>query len=144
MAALTADKDVQEKASGFSQRVGDFGGGAVDASEAFYKGALICFKQGTSEVTPGVTATDLIALGRCEDSFAAGAKDSVNVRCGIFKFENSAAGDLIANDDAGKLCYIVDDQTVALTDGGSTRSAAGKIYSVDTDGAVWVSINPLV
>ena len=34
--------------------------------------------------------------------------------------------------------YIVDDNTVALTDGTSTRSRAGIIEGVDTDGGVWV------
>ena len=39
--------------------------------------------------------------------------------------------------DLGKSCYIVDDQTVAKTSGGATRSLAGKVVGVDVDG-VWV------
>jgi hypothetical protein len=41
---------------------------------------------------------------------------------------------LIGND-----CYIVDDQTVAKTNGTATRSIAGKIRAVDAQG-VWVEI----
>ena len=33
--------------------------------------------------------------------------------------------------------YIVDDETVAKTDGTATRSAAGKVVGLDSDG-VWV------
>ncbi|MNU06383.1 hypothetical protein D3C72_2515570 [compost metagenome] len=36
-----------------------------------------------------------------------------------------------------KTAYIVDDQTLAATDGTGTRSAAGRIVGIDTDG-VWI------
>ena len=64
---------------------------------------------------------------------------SVQVKRGTFKYGNSSAGDLIAQADVGADCYIVDDQTVAKTNGSSTRSVAGKIIAVDADG-VWVKI----
>lgn len=143
MAALTANKDVKELASAFSQKVGDFGGGTAASSTVFYKGALVMFDQSAMRVQPGAASTDSICLGRCEESYTTNASEVkvLDVRCGIFLFENSSAGDAILNDDAGKTCYIVDDQTVALTDGGSTRSAAGKIVRVTTDG-VYVAVNP--
>ena len=59
-------------------------------------------------------------------------------REGWFKFAKSAGADEIARDDIGKDCYVVDDETVALTDGGATRSKAGKVRDVDSDG-VWIS-----
>ena len=37
----------------------------------------------------------------------------------------------------GSDCYIVDDQTVAKTNGGATRCVAGKVWDVDAEG-VWV------
>jgi len=37
----------------------------------------------------------------------------------------------------GKTCYIVDDETVAKTNGTNTRSAAGTVVGVESDG-VWV------
>lgn len=57
-----------------------------------------------------------------------------------WKFGNSSAGDLIATKDIGSTCYVVDDQTVALTNGTNTRIAAGRIVDVDSDG-VWVLFN---
>jgi hypothetical protein len=50
-------------------------------------------------------------------------------------FSNSAAADAIAEDDRGKLCYLVDDDTVALTDDTGARTAAGRIHSLADDGA---------
>ena len=63
----------------------------------------------------------------------------MRVRRGVFQFQNSSAGDLIALANLGADCYIVDDQTVALTNGTNTRSVAGKIRDVDA-GGVWVEI----
>ncbi len=50
---------------------------------------------------------------------------------------NSAGGDAITLGDIGKDCYAVDDQTLALTDGGGTRPRAGKIHNV-TELGVWL------
>lgn len=61
----------------------------------------------------------------------------VKLRRGCFRFANSAAGDAIANADYGSTCYVVDNQTVAKTNGGGTRSAAGVIRGTDAVG-VWV------
>ncbi len=56
---------------------------------------------------------------------------------GIFAYENSSAADEITKADIGKDCYIVDDQSVAKTDGTGTRSVAGKVFDVNSHG-VWV------
>ena len=56
---------------------------------------------------------------------------------GVFRYANSAAGDLIATADIGTVCYIVDDQTVAKTSATATRSPAGIVEDVDANG-VWV------
>lgn len=99
----------------------------------------------TGYAKPGTTATGLMALGRFAEEYdnSAGADGAatVEVERGIFRFENSAAADEIALTNVGKLCYIVDDQTVALTNGTATRSVAGIIDHVDDDG-VWVLIDP--
>jgi hypothetical protein len=65
---------------------------------------------------------------------------SARVRRGIFKFANSSAGDAIAQANVGVDCYIVDDQTVALTSGPNTRSRAGKVTEIDADGGIWVEV----
>lgn len=89
----------------------------------------------------GSTATTLTYLGRFEEAVdnsagAAGDKEAV-VRIGkAFKWENHGA-DPVTQASLGKVCYIVDNQTVAATDGTGTRSVAGKVIQVDSDG-VWV------
>lgn len=132
MAALTAARNTKERAG----EVFDF---PVAASTTIHMGSLVALNAGYA--APGATATGRIAVGRAEESVTAVAAGSVSVRVktGIFKFGNSAAGDAIAQADAGADCYIVDDQTVAKTDGTGTRSAAGKIVAIDSDG-VWVKV----
>jgi hypothetical protein len=87
---------------------------------------------------PGTTALNLIALGMFEatvdNTGGANGALSVDVREGSYKWKNSAAGDQITQADVGKDVFIVDDETVAKTDGGGTRSRAGKCTKVDTEG----------
>lgn len=83
-------------------------------------------------------------MGRAEalvdNSAGAAGALTIEYRQGIFLFANSAAGDLITIADIGKLCYIVDDQTVAKTDGTATRSRAGIVDGVEASG-VWVRMD---
>lgn len=111
----------------------------VAAATTIHQGALVVLDAGYA--SPGETATGLVAVGRAEESVTAvSAGDAtVRVRRGIFKFANSAAADQIAQADVGADCYVVDDQTVAKTNGTNTRSRAGKVVAVDGDG-VWVQI----
>lgn len=112
----------------------------VAAAKKIYAGSLVA-KDASGNATPGAVATTLLGVGRAEeyvDNSAGAAGDkTVKVRKGVFRFANSAGGDQITAADIGKECYIVDDQTVAKTDGSSTRSIAGRIHDVDTAG-VWV------
>lgn len=117
----------------------------VKANTKIWAGSLIVVDAGYA--APGRTATGLIVAGRAEQTSdntggAAGAK-IVEARRGVFKFNNSSSGDAIAQADVGKICYIVDDQTVALTDATGTRSRAGMIYQVESDG-VLVQIDQIV
>lgn len=95
----------------------------------------------TGHAKGGSTATGLVAVGVAEDTVdnTAGAAGDlqVPVRRGTFAFANSTSADAIANTDYGSTCYVVDNQTVAKTDGGGTRSAAGIVRGVDSNG-VWV------
>jgi hypothetical protein len=143
--ALTNNADIREIDSSFAQLIGDFGGGAPLAAATFYKGAIVVFDQADSKVKPGVTNATSIALGRCEEHVLPNSGlTGIRVRSGIFgPYNNSVSADLIANDDAGKLCYVVDDNTVALTSNTNARSIAGIVYKVDASGGVYVAINPL-
>jgi hypothetical protein len=115
----------------------------VAAAAVFFAGAIAC-RSATGFATPGAVATTLKALGRAEENVdntggANGAK-TLRIKKGVFRFANSAAGDLIAAADIGNDCFIVDDQTVAKTNGGATRSIAGKVFDVDAQG-VWVKFD---
>ena len=54
-------------------------------------------------------------------------------------YTQTTVADLITTADIGADCYVVDDQTVAKTNGGGQRSVAGKIFDVDAQG-VWVDL----
>lgn len=112
----------------------------VAASAVLFAGALVVANAG-GYAAPGSVATTLTYLGRAEEMVdntagANGAK-TVRVRRGkAFKWKNSGA-DPVTQASLGKVCYIVDDETVALTNGTATRSAAGIVVGLDADG-VWV------
>lgn len=131
MAALTGARNTP-------RRDGDVFGIPVKAATTVYQGGLVVVDAGYA--TPGRTATGLIAAGRCEETVTAVAAGDViaQVRAGTFKFANLAA-DAITQAELFADCYIVDDQTVAKTHGGNTRSRAGKVVGIEADG-VWVQI----
>lgn len=133
MAALTADRNTPERDS----KEFSF---PIAASIKLWAGSIACLNS-SGNVTKGAASTTLKAVGVVTEtvdntSGAAGALN-VKIRRGCFRFANSAAGDAIALADYGASCYIVDDQTVAKTDGSTSRSIAGIVRSVDSDG-VWV------
>lgn len=111
------------------------------AGVVIYEGALVCLDAAGNAV-PGSTAADLTARGvagtRVDNSDGVAGDKSVASGRGIYHFANSDA-DPVDRADIGSTAYIVDDQTVAATDGTSTRSAAGKIVDLDEAG-VWVEI----
>lgn len=130
---LTADRNtLRRDGEGFSF--------PIAASTRIYAGSLVALNA-TGYLTRGAVATTLRAVGVAREQVdnSSGADGALNVPVlrGVFQFANSSAGDLIARANIGSVCYIVDDQTVALTNGGATRSVAGTIRDVDSAG-VWV------
>lgn len=110
------------------------------AAVKIFAGSLVAANS-SGYVTKGATATTLTYLGRAEeqvDNSGGNAGDkSISVSMGkAFKFKNSGA-DAVTQAELGKTCYIVDDETVAKTNGSNTRSAAGTVIKVESDG-VWV------
>lgn len=131
MTALTKDRNAPSR----DRRLLPY---LVGAAKKIYAGSIVVLNAGYAQA--GSTATGLIAVGRAREavdnsSGAAGAL-SVTVERGVFLFANDGT---IAQADVGATCYIVDDQTVAKTNGSSTRSAAGTIRGVES-GGVWVEI----
>ncbi len=114
----------------------------VAANVKIFEGTLVCLSP-TGFAQPGATSATLKADGRANTTVdntggANGAK-LIDVEKGTFQFANSAAADLITIADISANAFVVDDQTVAKTNAGNTRSVAGKIVDVDARG-VWVQI----
>jgi hypothetical protein len=122
------------------ERMGSVFGVPAKANAVLLAGTIAVASAGFA--AGATTAVGLIALGRVEETVdntggADGAK-TVKVCRGIFKFANHA-GDLVTQAGAFADCFLVDNQTVAATSGGSTRSRAGKVVAVESDG-VYVAI----
>lgn len=133
---LTADRNT-------IARIGENRRSLVGAATRIFAGALL-MRNATGHLVRGAVALNAIGVGRAEeavDNTAGGAGAvSVNWRPGIFRFRNATAGDLITIADIGRVCFILDDDQVARTDGGATRSRAGIVEDVDGDG-VWVRLD---
>lgn len=120
-------------------RLGDARAEPMAATVKVFAGGIL-MRNAAGFVTKGATATGAVGIGIATDTVDnPGAAGAATVICvaGIFAFANSAAGDAIAQADVGKVCFIVDDQTVAKTNGGNTRSPAGIVDGIEA-GRVWV------
>lgn len=129
MASLTSDRNTPE-------RFGDSFAFPAKANTTIYRGSLVALEAGY--VVPGHTATGLVAVGRAEQVVIDDQLGTAQVvaKRGVFRFGN-LSGDAVTQAEVGSDCYIVDDQTVAKTNGGGTRSRAGKVVAVEVTG-VWV------
>ncbi|WP_300657540.1 hypothetical protein [Pseudomonas sp.] len=108
------------------------------ATAVIHAGAIVV-ANATGFAAPGTTALSLTYLGRAEESVdnSGGADGAATVlvrRLNAFKWANDGS---ITQAHQGKTAYIVDDQTLAATDGTGTRSAAGRIVGIESDG-VWI------
>jgi hypothetical protein len=139
MTALTTSRNTKA-------RMGDLRTDLVAASVKIYAGAIV-MRNAAGYLTKGATATGCFGVGRAEDTAdnSAGVAGAISAdyRTGIFAFANSGGGDQIAQADIGKPCFIVDDQTVAKTNGTGTRSPAGIVEGIE-GGSVWVRMDEAV
>lgn len=122
------------------RREGDILQGPVAASTTLFAGAMV-MREADGYLSQGRAATGLVGAGVAEkladNSAGADGDITVSFRAGVWRMENSAGADEITIAEIGDVCFAVDDQTVAKTDGSSARSPAGIIDDVDT-GGVWV------
>jgi hypothetical protein len=111
----------------------------VKANVVIFAGALVVSNAGFA--APGTSAANLVALGRAEatvvNTGGADGAQTIEVKRGVFKFENDAA-DAVTQLELGKTVFIKDDQTVKKTSGAGF-SEAGKVLAVDSDG-VWIEV----
>lgn len=133
MPALTSDRN-----TALRFRTMDFEE-PVAASQLIFTGALIA-RNAAGYLVKGSTATGLVGVGvameRVDNSAGAAGDRTVKFSRLTARFANSGS-DPVTRADIGKPCFIVDDQTVAKTDGTGTRSPAGLVEDVET-GRVWV------
>lgn len=98
-------------------------------------------RNAAGDLVKGLTTTGLVgadvALKLCDNSTGSAGDLTVEYSRQTARFANSGAADAITAAEIGDVCYIVDDQTVAKTDGTGSRSPAGLIAAVDAQG-VWV------
>ena len=140
MTALSEPKNVACKASAFSQRTEDFGGGVLTDSVTFYPGALVALDVASGTIEPATAKENLICLGRYEGDEVVTSADveTIMVMSGVYKLNNSDTS-AITSGGVGSVCYVEDDQTVTSAAAGTSK--AGIVVSVEADG-VFVAINP--
>lgn len=123
---------------------GDLRQGVLGASQAIFAGAIL-MRNAAGDLIEGATATGAFGVGVAMERVASttAGVTPITYRPGIFRFENSTAADLITKADIGAVCWIVDDNQVARTNGTNTRSPAGVIDAIDAQG-VWVRFDESV
>ena len=121
-------------------RNGDLFGAPIAGGTSVFTGSIVAL-DAEGNLVPGQISTTLTRPGLCMDTAnnagAAGDMIAEYDVAACAQFKNSGGGDEITRADIGKDCFIIDDETVAKTDGASTRSRAGIVADVD-DGGVWV------
>ena len=113
---------------------------AIGAGEEIFLGAQVTVNA-SGYLVPGAEATTLTYIGRAErhvdNTDGADGDETVLVRRKkAFLWKNSDA-DPVDQSMVGQPCYILDDETVAGTDGTGTRSESGTVLAVESAG-VWV------
>lgn len=130
MTALSADRNTPARDGSRIVR-------PIGANVVVHAGALLAV-DASGNLIPGKTATGLKGVGRAAASYnnTGGAAGVANITAerGCYRYANDGT---ITGAHIFGTAYIVDDQTVAATDGTSTRSPAGKIIDVDAAG-VWI------
>ncbi|MGN7715243.1 hypothetical protein [Agrobacterium radiobacter] len=113
----------------------------VAAGVKLYAGAMVAISA-TGFLVPVTAATTLKAAARnakfVDNTSGGNGAVLAEQELGTYRWDNSAAADLITRADIGSDAYGVDDQTVAKTNGGGTRSIVGRIADVDDQG-VWIT-----
>ncbi|MCX7284399.1 MAG: hypothetical protein NTX28_10200 [Novosphingobium sp.] len=133
MVALAAARNTPEK-------VGSERAIPLTANAKVYQGGMVQISAAGFGVAAAAAAANVtvgVARESVDNTGGANGAVSVKTRRGIYRFGNSAAGDLIARSEIGKQVYVVDDQTVAKTNNAGARPVAGICFDVDAQG-VWV------
>lgn len=111
------------------------------ANQNFRKGSIVVLNTTDGLAYVGTAGTTFRAVGVAAYPLnTTGLADSarqVIVQPGTIGFFSSGtSADLITEAKRLQTCYVIDDDTVGLTNGTNTRSAAGKIFDVTAEGVV--------
>lgn len=131
MTALAADKARMRYGTPIA-----LGRRGVATATTIYNGSLTMVNA-AGFLVPGATATGQFVRGVSTAKVVnAGANGAVEcpVEEGDFEFESGTAGDAITVANIGDTAWIIDDNTVGATNGGATRSEAGKIIDISPNG----------
>ncbi len=125
----------------------------IKANVQIFKGAMIALDSAGRAMPAGlVSAGALAAVGKASASYdnrtgseLGGDADAcdVEVEFGVFGWKSHTGGDEILANDVGKVCYMYNDFTVALTSDTDARGIAGFVTEV-RDGQVYVYMGPHV
>ena len=130
--ALSKDK-------GTLQKGGNLLGLALAAGAVIHGGAIVVIDAGYANKATSKTGLKFagIAEEAVDNTGGGNGAKSVEVRRERLFFAKNSLGDPIAQVDLFNQCYLEDDETVAKTNGGNTRSLAGRIMQIDSNG-IWV------
>lgn len=126
----------------------------IKANVRIFKGSIVGLDSAGRAMPGGLISAGCVkVVGKASATYdnrtgsvLGGAADAVDVEVeyGVFEFLSaSGGGDDIVADDAGKVCFVVDDQTLALTNGTDTRAIAGLITEYRS-GRVYAWMGPHV
>lgn len=136
--ALSASRNTPRR-DGVSTAIG------LAANVTCHQGGIVVV-DATGYAMPAKTALNLVAMGIAELSATNGAvagEVRAQVRSGTFRFGSAGGPDQIGQAQLGRVVYLVDDETVAATNGTNTRSPAGVCVDIDPAG-IWVAIGPTI
>ncbi len=115
----------------------------VKAGTKLFSGGLVC-TDATGYAVPGSASTTLkcwgIAEADVDNTLGVNGALFVRVRRGAFNLNVGTAGDALAQANVGAMVFIIDDNTVGLTNGSATRSVAGKFLGFETDGTPYFEL----
>lgn len=134
MAALTAQKSVIERRSSY----GATHERPSTASVTYFKGGMVARDASTGlilKAAVGVAADTVCGISAQNKTTVSG--DNIRFYDGIFLIDQDGS---INQDDEGKLCYVVDDQTVTEDSATGTPQVAGTIYERVSATQVYVQI----
>lgn len=108
--------------------------------ESVEKGELACIDTSTGLVVKGQVSLTLRPIGYFESDATGDGATEVRIRLfreiRLHKWDNDDGGTPVVVADIGSLCYILDDRTVSGSTGGATRTAAGRVWAVASDGVL--------